>query len=158
MQKLLLTLLFCGASILHASAEKYMTIVFDDGSEQSFLMSSQPIVTFGSESLYVELLDASAGKVSSIKVEKTTVKRYYFSDEATGVESVQKADDGMSVCGDRIVVRGAKGEVGVYRTDGTRVEAEVGTDGDRTVVSLERLAKGTYVVRSGKNVVKLTKN
>lgn len=158
MQKLLLTLLFCGASILHASAEKYMTIVFDDGSEQSFSMSSQPRVTFGSESLYVELADAFAGNVSGIKVDKTTVKRYYFSDEATAVESAQKADDSMNVCGGHIVVRGAKGAIGVYRTDGTQVEATVRTDGDQTVVSLEGLAKGTYVVRSGKNVVKLTKN
>lgn len=45
MKKLLLTLLFGASCMLPASAAKYMTLVFADGSEQSLLLSSEPDVS-----------------------------------------------------------------------------------------------------------------
>lgn len=46
MKKLLLTLLFGASCMLPASAAKYMTLVFADGSEQSLLLSAEPNVSF----------------------------------------------------------------------------------------------------------------
>lgn len=143
--------------MLPASAAKYMTLVFADGSEQSLLLSSEPDVSLTRTMLYVRFNNPQAGQ-TDLKFNKQNVKKYFFSDEATDVESVADTQTGMNVQGNRIVVRGAKGAVGVFRTDGTQVKTVVKTDGDTVVIELDNLANGTYIVRAGKNVVKIAKN
>ena len=143
--------------MLPASAAKYMTLVFADGSEQSLLLSTQPAVSFNRTKLIVKFYNPVAGQ-TGLNFNKQEVKKYFFSDEATGVASITNDKDGMSVQGNRIVVRGAKGAVGVFRTDGTQVQTVVKTDGDTVVIELDNLANGTYIVRAGKNVVKIAKN
>lgn len=157
MKKLLLTLLFGASCMLPASAAKYMTLVFADGSEQSLLLSAEPNVSLTRTMLYVRCNNPQAGQ-TDLKFNKQNVKKYFFSDEATDVESVADTQTGMNVQGNRIVVRGAKGAVGVFRTDGTQVKTVVKTDGDTVVIELDNLANGTYIVRAGKNVVKIAKN
>lgn len=157
MKKLLLTLLFGASCMLPASATKYMTLVFADGSEQSLLLSAEPNVSLTRTMLYVRFNNPQAGQ-TNLKFNKQNVKKYFFSDEATDVESVADTQTGMSVQGNRIVVRGAKGAVGVFRTDGTQVQTVVKVDGDTVVIELDNLANGTYIVRAGKNVVKIAKN
>ena len=143
--------------MLPASAAKYMTLVFADGSEQSLLLSTQPAVSFNRTKLIVKFYNPVAGQ-TDLNFNKQEVKKYFFSDEATGVASITNDKDGMSVQGNRIVVRGAKGAVGVFRTDGTQVQTVVKVDGDTVVIELDNLANGTYIVRAGKNVVKIAKN
>lgn len=157
MKKLLLTLLFGASCMLPASAAKYMTLVFADGSEQSLLLSTQPAVSFNRTQLIVQFYDAVAGQ-TELNFNKQEVKKYFFSDEATDVESVADTQTDMNVQGNRIVVHGAKGAVGVFRTDGTQVQTVVKADGDTVVIELDNLANGTYIVRAGKNVVKIAKN
>lgn len=157
MKKLLLTLLFGASCMLPASAAKYMTLVFADGSEQSLQLSAEPNVSLTRTMLYVRFNNPQAGQ-TDLKFNKQNVKKYFFSDEATDVESVADTQTGMSVHGNRIVVRGAKGAVGVFRTDGTKVQTVVKADGDTVVIELDNLANGTYIVRAGKNVVKIAKN
>lgn len=157
MKKLLLTLLFGASCMLPASAAKYMTLVFADGSEQSLLLSAEPDVSLTRTMLYVRFNNLQAGQ-TDLKFNKQNVKKYFFSDEATDVESVADTQTGMNVQGNRIVVRGAKGAVGVFRTDGTQVQTVVKADGDTVVIELDNLVNGTYIVRAGKNVVKIAKN
>ena len=157
MKKLLLTLLFGASCMLPASAAKYMTLVFADGSEQSLLLSAEPDVSLTRTMLYVRFNNPQAGQ-TDLKFNKQNVKKYFFSDEATDVKSVADTQTGMNVQGNRIVVRGAKGAVGVFRTDGTQVQTVVKTDGDTVVIELYNLANGTYIVRARKNVVKIAKN
>lgn len=157
MKKLLLTLLFGASCMLPASAAKYMTLVFADGSEQSLQLSTQPIVSFNRTKLIVKFYNPVAGQ-TDLNFNKQEVKKYFFSDEATGVASITNDKDAMSVQGNRIVVRGAKDTVSVFRTDGTQVQTVVKTDGDTVVIELDNLANGTYIVRAGKNVVKIAKN
>lgn len=157
MKKLLLTLLFGASCMLPASAAKYMTLVFADGSEQSLLLSNYPTVSFNSTQLIVQFYDIVAGQ-TELNFNKQELKKYFFSDEATDVESIADTQTGMSVQGNRIVVRGAKGAVDVFRTDGTQVQTVVKADGDTVVIELDNLANGTYIVRAGKNVVKIAKN
>ena len=154
MKKLLLTLLFGASCMLPASAAKYMTLVFADGSEQSLLLSAEPDVTIDTKMLHVQFSNPQAG-LTDLKFNKQNVKKYFFSDEATDVESVADTQTGMNVQGNRIVVRGAKGAVGVFRTDGTQVQTVVKADVDTVVIELDNLANGTYIVRAGKNVVKI---
>ncbi len=143
--------------MLPASAAKYMTLVFADGSEQSLLLSNYPTVSFNSTQLIVQFYDVVAGQ-TELNFNKQEVKKYFFSDEATDVESVADTQTDMNVQGNRIVVHGAKGAVGVFRTDGTQVQTVVKADGDTVVIELDNLANGTYIVRAGKNVVKIAKN
>ncbi len=143
--------------MLPASAAKYMTLVFADGSEQSLLLSAEPDVTIDTKMLHVQFSNPQAG-LTDLKFNKQNVKKYFFSDEATDVESIADTQTGMNVQGNRIVVRGAKGAVGVFRTDGTQVQTVVKADGDTVVIELDNLANGTYIVRAGKNVVKIAKN
>lgn len=157
MKKLLLTLLFGASCMLPASAAKYMTLVFADGSEQSLLLSAEPNVSLTRTMLYVRFNNPQAGQ-TDLKFNKQNVKKYFFSDEATDVESVADTQTDMNVQGNRIVVHGAKGAVGVFRTDGTQVQTVVKVDGDTVVIELDNLANGTYIVRAGKNVVKIAKN
>ena len=134
-----------------------MSLVFADGSEQSLQLSTQPAVSFNRTKLIVKFYNPVAGQ-TDLNFNKQEVKKYFFSDEATGVASITNDKDAMSVQGNRIVVRGAKGAVGVFRTDGTQVQTVVKTDGDTVVIELDNLANGTYIVRAGKNVVKIAKN
>ena len=143
--------------MLPASAAKYMTLVFADGSEQSLLLSAEPNVSLTRTMLYVRFNNPQAGQ-TDLKFNKQNVKKYFFSDEATDVESVADTQTGMNVQGNRIVVRRAKGAVGVFRTDGTQVQTVVKADSDTVVIELDNLANGTYIVRAGKNVVKIAKN
>ena len=143
--------------MLPASAAKYMTLVFADGSEQSLQLSTQPAVSFNRTKLIVKFYNPVAGQ-TDLNFNKQEVKKYFFSDEATGVASITNDKDAMSVQGNRIVVRGAKDTVSVFRTDGTQVQTVVKVDGDTVVIELDNLANGTYIVRTGKNVVKIAKN
>ena len=143
--------------MLPASAAKYMTLVFADGSEQSLQLSTQPAVSFNRTKLIVKFYNPVAGQ-TDLNFNKQEVKKYFFSDEATGMASITNDKDAMSVQGNRIVVRGAKDTVSVFRTDGTQVQTVVKADGDTVVIELDNLANGTYIVRAGKNVVKIAKN
>ena len=143
--------------MLPASAAKYMTLVFADGSEQSLLLSAEPNVSLTRTMLYVRFNNPQAGQ-TDLKFNKQNVKKYFFSDEATDVESVADTQTDMNVQDNRIVVRGAKGAVSVFRTDGTQVQTVVKADGDTVFIELDNLANGTYIVRAGKNVVKIAKN
>ena len=143
--------------MLPASAAKYMTLVFADGSEQSLQLSTQPAVSFNRTKLIVKFYNPVAGQ-TDLNFNKQEVKKYFFSDEATGVASITNDKDAMSVQGNRIIVRGAKGAVGVFRTDGTQVQTVVKSEGETVVIELDNLANGTYIVHAGKNVVKIAKN
>ena len=137
-----IALLFGASCMLPASAAKYMTLVFADGSEQSLQLSAEPNVSLTRTMLYVRFNNPQAGQ-TDLKFNKQNVKKYFFSDEATDVESVADTQTGMNVQGNRIVVRGAKGAVGVFRTDGTQVQTVVKVDGDTVVIELDNLANGT---------------
>lgn len=124
-----------------------MTLVFADGSRQSLQLSTQPAVSFNRTKLIVKFYNPVAGQ-TDLNFNKQEVKKYFFSDEATGVASITNDKDAMSVQGNRIVVRGAKDTVSVFRTDGTQVQTVVKTDGDTVVIELDNLANGTYIVRA----------
>lgn len=113
--------------------------------------------SFNRTKLIVKFYNPVAGQ-TDLNFNKQEVKKYFFSDEATGVASITNDKDAMSVQGNRIVVRGVKDTVSVFRTDGTQVQTVVKADGDTVVIELDNLANGTYIVRAGKNVVKIAKN
>ena len=141
-------LLFLALSFMGAMAnEPGVTFLFNDGKTASFLFSTQPKVTVGSEELTVSSTD-----VSSVSYTIANVQRFYFEENiATAIPKADAASSGnhpvFAYAGETVTVSGLKaGErVTVVSVNG-KVLQNVQADSDgKASLHLGGVPAGVYV-------------
>lgn len=144
-RSVLAALLLGGSCLTSLAAEhNFLTIIFNDGSMQSYVLSERPKVTFDTKSLFVKSPDVNDTYTLS------DVHKFVFSDDdQTAIASVVKGECRVTfVDGSNVVVEGLNPgcAVRVFDISGKMLSGTVaGADG-RASVSLEAQLSGVYVV------------
>lgn len=146
---LIILFLSCFLGLNAIPSEKYSLVVsFKDGTTQTFLLSSRPLVTF-QESQFVI---TQAG--SDIEFSVSNVVDFSFADSETAVHSIH--DTGLTVSytnNEHLMIYGAEDnvEVRVTNLEGKRMLCSVRSLAVNVLsVSLTGLRQGVYIVSIGK--------
>ena len=146
LKKLFLTFSLLTAFTVAVSARS-LVLQLSDSTKVYFLLDANPKMTFPKGSVYIDDKSYSFADVERFYISET--------DDPNGVEAVL-AKEGIRLQGDQLVV-GTKTKVRVFGLDGKQVPATQRTVAGKTIVGLERLPRGTYIVRAGNDTLKFNK-
>ncbi|MBR5892183.1 MAG: hypothetical protein IKZ37_00885 [Bacteroidaceae bacterium] len=145
---LFLLLISVGVS---AQGRKTLVVEMRDGSSASFMLVQKPTITF--TGTLMSVVSAS----SSLEIERTDVKQYYFETVTTSVEEVVEEAQAV-VSGNAVSISGlpANADVTVYAGNGVQVLSEKAVDGC-CKISLDTLPNALYIVNYNKTSIKILK-
>lgn len=133
----------------HAADGKSLFVSFNDGSKIEFALSTLPEVTFGDDKMTVETTSTTA----SYELWKVSTFTY---GTTTDIKQVSQ-DTRFAWEGDRIIVDGKANKVSIYALDGTTVSISPIINNDKTIISLEGLTKGVYIIKINNKSIKITR-
>lgn len=145
MRRLLLLILIFSASIAAKADGKSLFIKFYDGSKIEYVLSASPEVTMANDKMTI----TSGDTETSYDLWK--VSEFTFG-ESTGINQVVVEKDAM-LQGNKIVIPNGSLKVKIFSIDGKSVSVAPIKVGNRSVIDLESLAKGVYIINiEGKSV------
>lgn len=144
MKRLLLLLLcFCLSSIIWA--KNYLLVIdFSDGTNISFALAKQPVLTFSDNRLCVSVEDHKS------EFDLSDVLNFHFKEDPSDIRYPRiDSDYTISWQGDDLIVISnvaPNSRIRLYGIDGTFYQGYVNANGDRIEVSLSALPKGIYLL------------
>lgn len=149
MKKLALFLLMLVASI--GATAKSLVFTLNDGTKVYYQLSSEvnPIMRFKEGKLLV----------NDDVYEFDGIKNFYLSDEdaPNAIENVQSKPNVTFKANTVLIPADAVKVLKVFTVDGVEVKTVIQNEGDVFSVDLNGLAKGVYVISTGKSSLKVTK-
>lgn len=144
MKRLLILLLcFCLSSMIWA--KNYLLVIdFSDGTNISFALAKQPVLTFSDNRLCVSVEDQKS------EFELSDVVNFHFKEDPSDIRS-PRVDNDYTIRwqGDDLIVISNGGRfamVHLYGLNGTSYQSCINTNGDQTEVLLSTLPKGFYLL------------
>lgn len=150
MKKIALSLMVA-LSCLTAKATdgKSLFVSFNDGSKIEFALSTLPEVTFGDDQMTVKTTATTA----SYELWKVSTFTY---GTTTGIKQVE-TNNKFALEGDRIIVDGTKNQVSAFALDGKNVSLSPIVTGDKTVINLDGLSQGVYIIKINNKSIKIAR-
>ncbi len=150
MKKIALSLLVA-LSCLTAKATdgKSLFVSFNDGSKIEFALSTLPEVTFGNDQMTVKTTATTA----SYELWKVSTFTY---GTTTGIKQVE-TNNKFALEGDRIIVDGTKNQVSAFALDGKKVSLSPIVTGDKTIINLDGLSQGVYIIKINNKSIKIAR-
>lgn len=149
MKKLALFLLMLVASI--GATAKSLVFTLNDGTKVYYQLSSEvnPIMRFKEGKMLV----------NDDVYEFDGIKNFYLSDEdaPNAIENVQSKPNVTFKANTVLIPADAVKVLKVFTVDGVEVKTVIQNEGDVFSVDLNGLAKGVYVISTGKSSLKVTK-
>ena len=149
MKKLTLSLLMLVASI--GATAKSLVFTLNDGTKVYYQLSSEvnPIMRFKEGKLLV----------NDDVYEFDGIKNFYLSDEdaPNAIENVQSKPNVTFKANTVLIPADAVKVLKVFTVDGVEVKTVIQNEGDVFSVDLNGLAKGVYVISTGKSSLKVIK-
>ncbi len=144
MKKLFLLLVsLCLSSIVWAR-DHLLVVDFTDGSEMTFALAKQPVITFADQIIRIKV-----GSQSS-EFEMSDVVNFHFKEDPSDIRSPRMGEDfTISWHGEDLIVISNATPVAIirlYGIDGTFYPSHVIVNGDRIEISLAALPKGIYLL------------
>ena len=150
MKKIALSLLVALSCISVKAADgKSLFVSFNDGSKIEFALSTLPEVTFGNNQMTV----TSTATTASYELKKVSTFTY---GTTTGIKQVE-ANNKFAFEGDRIIVEGTNNKVRAFALDGTAVTLSPILAGDKTIIPLEKLTHGVYLIIINNKSIKVAR-
>lgn len=150
MKKIALSLLVALSCISAKAADgKSLFVSFNDGNKIEFALSTLPEVTFGNEKMTV----TSTATTVSYELKKVSTFTY---GTTTGIKQVE-ANNKFAIEGDRIIVDGTNNKVRAFALDGTAVTLSPILAGDKTIIPLEELTHGVYLIIINNKSIKVAR-
>lgn len=149
MKRLLLFLCVAITALTTQADNKSLFVTFDDGTRVEFALSTTPEVTVTDNKLTI------TSTVTTASYDLWTVKTFTYG-ATTGINEVQTNQQGFSLEGDNIVVDGNV-NVRIFAVDGKAVSVTPKTTGDQTIIPLNGLAKGVYIININGKSVKISR-
>lgn len=139
-----------------AAASTVLVVQKTDGTTETFLLSEQPVITFGASNFDV------ATAAASLSIPLSDVEDFHFADEGTtAIASTPSAsgDTRVELLGGNAVRISGEGSksVAVYDLSGKAAPAQISTTGDAATVSLGNMPNGIYIIKYGNNSIKVSK-
>lgn len=146
MKKLITLTMLIAASV--AISAKSLVLVLTDGTLVYYYLGgdTNPVMKFEGNKVSV---DTDAFTFENIQ------KFYVSQTDATGIDD--KKEVTTSFDGSALYVNTTEGTVGVYKTDGTKMEVTVSKTDNMTVVQTSSLERGVYIVKVGNTSLKFYK-
>lgn len=143
--KRLLLLLFCFCLSSMIWAKNYLLVIdFSDGTNISFALAKQPVLTFADKRLCVSV----EGQKSEFEL--SDVVNFHFKEDPSDIRSPCIDNDyTISWQGDDLIVISKvapNSQIRLYGIDGTFYQGQVNANGDRIEVSFFSLPKGIYLL------------
>lgn len=149
MKKLTFSLLMLVASI--GATAKSLVFTLNDGTKVYYQLSSEvnPIMRFKEGKMLV----------NDDVYEFDGIKNFYLSDEdaPNAIENVQSKPNVTFKANTVLIPADAVKMLKVFTVDGVEVKTVIQNEGDVFSVDLNGLAKGVYVISTGKSSLKVTK-
>ena len=144
MKRLFLFLFTLFLSSMLWAKDFLLVIDFTDGSEMTFALAKQPVITFADQIIRIKV-----GSRSS-EFEMSDVMNFHFKEDPSDIRSPRLGEDfELSWQGeDLIVISNATPNtiIRLYGIDGTFYPNRVNTNGNRIEISLSALPKGIYLL------------
>ena len=136
------------------AANTALVVELTNGQTANYLLQDKPTLTMAGTQLKIATATVQAS------YERAEVKKFYFTDGATGVkEMLKNALVYKQTDADHLEISGLSqnDRIAIYNTSGVQV-GSVSRDSDKAVISLSGLEKGIYLVRIGKSqTIKFTR-
>ncbi len=154
--KRLLLLFFCFCMSCMAWAIDYQLVIdFTDGTEVTFALSRQPVLSFADQNLCVSVEGESS------QFELADVANFHFKEDPSAIRSPHTDNDLRIVWqGEDVIViplAASDTQIRLYGLDGTYYPSRVNVDEDRQVVSLSGLPKGIYLLYINHRTLKINR-
>lgn len=150
MKKIALSLLVALSCISAKAADgKSLFVSFNDGNKIEFALSTLPEVTFGNDQMTV----TSTAITASYELKKVSTFTY---GTTTGIKQVE-TNNMFAIEGDRIIVDGTNNKVRAFALDGTAVTLSPILAGDKTIIPLEELTHGVYLIIINNKSIKVAR-
>ena len=150
MKKIALSLLVALSCISAKAADgKSLFVSFNDGSRIEFALSTLPEVTFGNDKMTV----TSTATTASYELWKISTFTYGATTGIKEVETNQK----FAFEGDRIIIDGTRNQVSAFALDGKAVNLSPVIAGDKTIISLDGLTHGVYIIKINNKSIKVAR-
>lgn len=150
MKKIALSLLVALSCISAKAADgKSLFVSFNDGSKIEFALNTLPEVTFGNDQMTV----TSTATTTSYELKKVSTFTY---GTTTGIKQVE-TNNKFAFEGDRIIVEGTNNKVRAFALDGTAVTLSPILAGDKTIIPLEELTHGVYLIIINNKSIKVAR-
>ena len=147
-----LALTFClalGCLLTHATDGKSLFVSFTDGTRVEFALSTTPDISFADDKMTVTTTATTAS------YELWTVSTFTYGATTTGISQTETGR--MAIEGNHIAIDGSNNKVTAYSIDGKAATVTVSVAGDKTVVSLDTLPKGVYIIKVNDKAIKITR-
>ena len=141
---LIVWLMALGAGSVSARS---LVLQLSDSTEVYFLLDDNPVMTFPKGKVCIDDKAYAFADVARFYISET--------DAPDAVETIM-ARSGIRMQAGQLVVN-TKAKVQLFSADGKRVPAPQRMVAGKTIVSLEHLPRGTYIVRAGVDTMKFNK-
>lgn len=150
MKKIALSLLIALSCIsAKATDDKSLFVSFNDGSKIEFALSTLPEVTFGNDKMTVK----STATTASYELWKVSTFTY---GTTTGIKQVE-TNNKFAFEGDRIIVDGTNNKISTFALDGKAIKLSPTTAEGRTIINLNALTNGVYIIKINNKSIKVAR-
>lgn len=150
MKKIALSLLIALSCIsAKATDDKSLFVSFNDGSKIEFALSTLPEVTFGNDKMTVK----STATTASYELWKVSTFTY---GTTTGIKQVE-TNNKFAFEGDRIIVDGTNNKISTFALDGKAIKLSPTTAEGKTIINLNALTNGVYIIKINNKSIKVAR-
>lgn len=151
MKKIALSLLVALSCISAKAGDgKSLYVTFNDGQKVEFALATTPEVTFGNDQMTVKTTQTTAS------YDLWKVSKFTYSNPSTGIAQV-KTDSSFTREGNHIIVDGTNNQISAFALDGKSVHLSPIHTGDKTLISLDELGNGVYIVKINNKSIKIAR-
>lgn len=151
MKKIALSLwvaLCCTAA--HAADGKSLFVTFNDGSKVEFALATTPEVTFGNDQMTIKTTE----KTASFDLWK--VSTFTYGATSTGINQLE-SNDPFAIEGNRIIVNGTSNRISIFALDGKAVSITPILSSNKTIIKLDGLNQGVYIIKINNKSIKIAR-
>lgn len=149
--KSLVVLFLSATGCLEASAQSGLVLETNDGKTYSYVLAEQPRITFNETDLIITAADANAS------FSRAEIKNFRFEDIALDIKDVTNGKSQKMTYLNGIVTVEASSNVALYDISGKLLMNKKANNGENVTINLNNQPNGTYIVRSGKQSLKVKK-
>lgn len=150
MKKLALTLCISLCSMISQAAnEKSLFVTFMDGNKVEFALSDFPEVTFGND-----MMNVNTSK-TNVSYELWTVKTFTYAT-TTRIKQLTSSKP-YSINGNHLIVDGTTNHIECYKANGEAIDLPSYTTSDKTLINIDHLKQGVYLIKLNGIVIKIAR-
>lgn len=137
-------------SLMGVRAESCLQLSMKDGSTHDYVLTQQPRIAFASDSLHITSPDAEATFALA------DIQDFHFADvDMQGIAPVHDRQQRLAFVQGVVTIEGYEGQVSLTDLSGRTLMTAVATRGQSLSLDLTRYPQGAYIIRLGRQSLKL---